>query len=85
MIPVAFLVLGLAAGMLYFASLWWTSQRLARSGLTPGSAAMICCRMAVVGAALFLASRHGALALLMMALGIFAGRAVVMRRARILP
>ena len=83
MIAIPFLVLGLAAGVLYFASLWWTSQALAVSGLTAGTAALVICRMALLACVLFLVSRQGAMPLLMMALGIFAGRAIVMRSTRV--
>ncbi len=81
----AFLAVGLAAGILYFASLWWTSRVLAQSGLTGGVAALVLCRMALLAFVLFLASRQGAMPLLMTALGIFAGRSLVMRSARVVP
>ena len=77
----AYLALGLVAGMLYFASLWWTAQSLARSGLTASVAALVAFRLGALALVLSMASRSGALPLLMTALGIFAGRAAVLRYA----
>jgi F1F0 ATPase subunit 2 len=83
MIALEFLALGLAAGVLYFASLWWTAQLLATSGLTVGVASLIVLRLAALATLLYLSGRDGALPLLMMALGVFAGRAAVLRSARV--
>ncbi len=83
MLLAAFLALGFAAGMLYFASLWWTAQALARSGLTAGIATLILFRFAAMALVLYLSSRTGAMPLLMTALGIFAGRAAVLHGARV--
>ena len=82
MIPMSFLALGVAVGMLYFASLWWTAQVLARSGLSFGAAALIIVRMAALTLLLYLTSRSGALPLLMTALGVLTGRFAVLRSAR---
>ncbi len=84
MTTVWFLALGVAAGMLYFASLWWTAQRLATVGLTSRIAALMFCRMALLAFVLFLISRQGAMPLLMTSLGIFAGRFIVLRSARVM-
>jgi F1F0 ATPase subunit 2 len=80
---VAYLALGVAAGASYFASLWWTAQRLAHDGPTVALVALIVARMAALTGLLYLASRGGALPLLMTALGVLAARAVVMRGARV--
>ena len=82
MIPMSFLALGVAVGMLYFASLWWTAQVLARSGISFGVAALILVRMAALTLLLYLTSRSGALPLLMTALGVLTGRFAVLRSAR---
>ncbi len=83
MTQIAFLALGVAAGLLYFTSVQWTARGLVYAGLTFGVAALIIFRVAALTLMLYLASRTGALPLLMTALGILAGRTAVLRRGRV--
>jgi len=79
---VPWLAAGYGLGLLYFRMLWW-NVRLLTSGARPVVAALLgAARFAGLGVILFLASRCGAQPLLVMALGVLAGRAAVLRRLR---
>jgi F1F0 ATPase subunit 2 len=78
----AYLVAGIALGTLYFRSFWWNVRRFADGGRLLATVALIVGRFVLLGAAFVLASRQGALPLLMMALGVFLARSAVMRRVR---
>ena len=78
----AFLALGCGLGVLYFGSLWWSADLFGRPGRMGATIAVIAIRFALLGGILTLVSRGGAMPLLMTALGVLAGRALVMRRVR---
>ena len=73
---------GAALGWLYFRALWW-NIRLFTAPPRPALAALAgLARFAALGGALYLASRQGALPLLAASLGLPAGRAMALRRAK---
>lgn len=70
---------GVGLGLMYFQGLWWQSRLLA--GGRAGRALLLTTgRLVLLGGALALAVRAGALPLLAMTLGILVARAAVMRR-----
>jgi F1F0 ATPase subunit 2 len=72
---------GAVCGFLYFQGLWWQSRLLA--GGRPGRALLLTAgRLVLLGGALALAVRAGALPLLAMPLGILVARTAVIRRVR---
>ena len=78
----SFLV-GVLAGVAYFLSLWRSAQRIASGEKARVTVAWMLGRLIVTGFLLtFVAIEGGALALLLLALGIFIGRALVLRRLR---
>jgi F1F0 ATPase subunit 2 len=79
-----YLAAGLLLGAAYFRTLRWTSDRLAAGSGVRGAIAAIVGRFALLGGALAWISMQGALPLLLTALGVFVGRAVVLRQARVL-
>ena len=76
------LAAGIALGILYFRSLWWTTSRLGAGRRVMPTVALIIGRFMLLGGALALASLEGALALLVMALGVLIARAPVVRGVR---
>lgn len=78
----AHLSAGIALGLAYFAALWQSARLFASGGRTAIAVALTIGRFILLGGALALASFHGALPLLVMALGVLIGRAVVMRRLK---
>ena len=78
----AHLVIGIGLGILYFGGLWWNTRRFAAGGSLATMAALTAGRFVLLGGLLFLASREGALPLLVMALGVLVARFLVMRRVR---
>ncbi len=82
MIPALYPIAGLLLGTAYFSTLRWTTDRLAAGHGMALTIAAIAARFVLLGGALALASRQGALPLLLMALGVFAARALVLRRLR---
>ena len=74
------LAAGIALGILYFRSLWWNVSRLTGDGRVVTTIALTAGRFVLLGGLLTLASLEGALPLLALALGLFIGRSVVMRR-----
>jgi hypothetical protein len=76
----AYLAVGIAAGLLYFRSVWWNASRLARGGRVSVTIALVMARFALLGALLTFASLQGAPPLLAMALGILVARPLIMRR-----
>jgi F1F0 ATPase subunit 2 len=70
---------GALLGLLYFHGLWWQSRLLA--GGRAGKALLLTAgRLMLLGSALTLAGRAGALPLLAMTLGILVARKAVIRR-----
>ncbi len=82
MSAVLYLLAGFAAGLLYFHAVWRSANLFAEGG-TAAAAGLTLGRIVLLGGALALASRHGALPLLLMALGVLAARPVVLRRYRV--
>ena len=79
----AHLAAGIGLGLLYFGSLWRGVRRFAAGGrVGPAAIALMLGRFAVLGAVLLLASREGALPLLLLALGVLIARPLVARRVR---
>jgi F1F0 ATPase subunit 2 len=74
-----YLIAGIAAGLLYFKCLAWTVRLFAEGGGATKAIVLMIGRIAVLGGLLALASRQGALPLLMMALGVFIARCVIIR------
>lgn len=79
---VAYLTAGMALGVLYFSSLWWTVRMFAGGGGALSMIASTIARFVLLGGVLALASQDGAMPLLLMAVAIPAGRFVVARRLR---
>jgi hypothetical protein len=75
----AWVVPGLVAGGIHFSLLRWNTVMYARSGQAWLAAAVQAARMAGLGGLLAMAALHGALPLLLMALGVLIARPVVMR------
>jgi F1F0 ATPase subunit 2 len=78
----AHLAVGIMVGTLYFRALWWNTRRLALGGRATTAIALSVGRFVLLGGLLLLASREGALPLLILALGVLLARFVVMRRVR---
>jgi N-ATPase, AtpR subunit len=76
------LAAGIALGMLYFRVLWSSIRRLTEDGRVTTTIALMVGRFVLLASLLALASLEGALPLLMMALGVFIGRSIVMRHTR---
>ena len=76
------LATGTILGSLHFRSLSWSVSWLAGDGRVPSAIAFMILRFIVLGGSLTLASLAGALHLLVVTLGVFIGRSVVMRRIR---
>jgi F1F0 ATPase subunit 2 len=75
-----FLSLGLAAGALFFALLRWNTSLYLQPGSVALALAVQTIRVAAVGGLLVLTALHGALPLLMTALGLLIARPIVLRR-----
>jgi F1F0 ATPase subunit 2 len=75
----AYLAAGIVLGVLYFRSLWWNVRRFADGGRLFTTISLVIGRFVLLGAALVLVSREGALPLLMAALGVFLARYAVVR------
>jgi F1F0 ATPase subunit 2 len=78
----AHLAVGIMAGSLYFRALWWNTRRLASGGRATTAIALSIGRFILLGGLLLLASREGALPLLILALGVLVARFAIMRRVR---
>ena len=78
----AHLAAGVVLGVLYFRSLWWNVCRFIGGGRAIATLALMIGRFFLMGASLVFASLEGALPLLVMTLGVFIARAVIMRRVR---
>lgn len=78
----AHLALGAGLGVLYFRGLWWNVRLFAGGGHAAWAIAAMAGRFALLGGALMAASLEGAMPLLTTAIGLFAARAVVVRRIR---
>jgi F1F0 ATPase subunit 2 len=82
MLPFAYVAGGIVLGLIYFRTLWWTSRRFALGGRAPSTVIVTLARFMLLAGLLALASREGAMPLLMLALGVFVGRFGVMRNIR---
>jgi hypothetical protein len=76
----AYLAIGIAAGLLYFGSVWLNASRFVRGGRVSVTVAVVIGRFALLGALLTSASLQGVPPLLAMALGILVARSLIMRR-----
>ena len=81
----AHLLVGVLLGLVYFSALWWNVQLMGSRGRKAAAIGLMLGRLALMIGLLGLASRDGALPLLLMALGVLIGRAIVMRRLRRAP
>lgn len=79
---VPYLAAGTVLGMLYFRSLAWIVSRLTGDGRVAITIALMILRFIVLGGVLTLVSFAGSLHLLVMTIGVFIGRSVVVRRTR---
>jgi predicted phage tail protein len=79
----AYLAGGIAAGVLYFCCVWWNARQLAAGGRAVVTILLMLGRLTLLGGVLTLASRAGAMPLLLMAPGVLLGRFLVMRGLRI--
>ncbi|MDR3474825.1 MAG: ATP synthase subunit I [Devosia sp.] len=77
------LALGAVLGALYFRNLWHSTQAFAGRGTAFAIVAAALARFVLLGAALVLVSREGALPLLCAMLGILAARFAVIRKVRV--
>lgn len=77
------LAAGTGAGMLYFGAVRRSAYGFTAGGPIAATVGFAVLRFALLAVALTLTSLEGALPLLAAALGILAGRAIVMRRARL--
>jgi F1F0 ATPase subunit 2 len=78
----AYLAAGVVIGALYFGGLWWNIRLFAERGRLRTMILAMIGRFILLGGLLTLASLEGAMPLLLLALGVFAGRFVVMSRVR---
>jgi F1F0 ATPase subunit 2 len=78
----AHLAAGMALGVLYFRSLWWSARLLVSGRRMAMVVSLTIGRFAVLGGLLLLASREGALPLLAVVLGLLIARSAVMRRVK---
>jgi F1F0 ATPase subunit 2 len=76
----AHLAAGITLGVLYFRSLWWNVRQYIGGTPVVTTIALTIGRFVLLGGLLTLASREGALPLLMLSLGVMVGRSVVMGR-----
>jgi hypothetical protein len=77
----AFLLVGFAAGTLYFALLRWNTVLYAQAGRIWMAIAMHVSRLGTLAGVLTLIALHGALPLLLTVLGLLIARPLVMRWA----
>ncbi|MDE2395034.1 MAG: hypothetical protein KGL43_18420 [Burkholderiales bacterium] len=82
MSALAFLPLGLAAGLWHFGSLRWASRRLVEGGGWLGLVLLQLLRAGLLVALLAWSAHHGAWALAASAAGVLAADAVVVARVR---
>ena len=72
-----YLAAGIASGTVYFRFLWWDVRRLVAAGSPAITILSMLGRIALLGGVLALASKQGALPLLLVALGVFIARFVI--------
>ncbi len=82
MLSLAWLIVGVAAGAGYFASIWWSARQFADGRSISLTLAFALLRLLLLGGLLTLASLQGAGPLLATALGVVVARFGVMRRLR---
>jgi F1F0 ATPase subunit 2 len=73
---------GIVLGILHFRGLWWSVRRFFDGGNLVATIALMIGRFVLLGGLMTLASLEGALPLLVLALGVLAARAAVIRRVR---
>ena len=73
---------GTMLGILYFGSLRWSVSRFIGGGGVVRTIALMVLRFIILGTVLTLASLAGPMHLLIMTLGVFIGRSIVIRRTR---
>ncbi|MBW4047149.1 MAG: ATP synthase subunit I [Proteobacteria bacterium] len=78
----AHLLVGMLLGVVYFRALWWNVHLMGHGGRKAAAIGLMVGRLTLMIGLLGLASRNGALPLLLMALGVLLGRALVVRRFR---
>jgi N-ATPase, AtpR subunit len=81
-ILLAHVAAGAGLGVVYFRGLRWNARLLLQGGALRGSLALMAGRALLLTGLLTLAALEGAAPLLAMALGVFIGRFVVMRKTR---
>jgi hypothetical protein len=77
-----YLAAGFCAGLIYFHAVWRSALLFAQGGAA-AAAGLALVRIVLLAGLLALAAQHGALALLLMALGVLAARPLVLRRYRV--
>jgi F1F0 ATPase subunit 2 len=77
-----YLFFGLLAGGIHFHGLWWTTRLFAEGGRRTATVMLMLGRLILLGGLLAWASLEGAMPLLLMAVGVFAARVMVVRRLR---
>jgi hypothetical protein len=75
-----YLAVGVVAGILYFRCLAWNVRLFAEGGSAMTTIVLMTGRIALLGGMLALASHQGALPLLLMAIGVFIARFMIIRR-----
>ena len=78
----AHMATGIALGLLYFRCIWWNVRRFTGGGGVLSMIVIAIGRFVLLGGLLALASREGALPLLMLALGVLIARSIVTRHVR---
>ncbi|HUW79630.1 MAG TPA: ATP synthase subunit I [Acidocella sp.] len=79
-----YFVAGFLLGLLYFQAVWWSARLFAENGRTFAAVGLTAARIVLLVGVLALASRQGAMPLLLMALGVLGARPLVMRRHRVI-
>ena len=77
-----YLIFGVLAGGIHFHGLWWATRLFGEGGRRTTIIMLMLGRLVLLGGLLIWASLEGAMPLLMMALGVFAARVVVVHRLR---
>lgn len=85
LVLLANLLLGLGVGLVYFRAVWCSAQTFAAGRSIWLVLLLAAGRLVLLGGALAVISREGALPLLLAALGVLVSRALVMRRVGRVP
>lgn len=82
---IGYLMIGLIVGGVYFTAMWWSAELFASGGRVPLAITLVTGRFALIVTVLgLIATRGGALPLLITALGVVVARFVAVRRIRAL-